>query len=277
MKIQIYDTTLRDGTQREGISLSCDDKISIALKLDELGVDFIEGGWPGSNPKDVEFFQRAQELPLKHAVITAFGATCRVSGIPADDQNIKSLLDSKAAVCTVVGKASIAHIEGVLRTTQEENVRIIEESVAYLRQQGRGVMFDAEHFFDGYRLDPACALELLKTAERGGADVLVLCDTNGGTMPWDIGRVVREVAQQVSTPLGAHIHNDSECAVAGSLEAVRAGCSQVQGTINGYGERCGNANLLLRTKAVFMWQHFAAARIPISTSIRKRLAIGRVL
>jgi 2-isopropylmalate synthase len=244
MKIQIYDTTLRDGTQREGISLSCDDKISIALKLDELGVDFIEGGWPGSNPKDVEFFQRARELPLKHAVITAFGATCRVSGTPADDQNIKALLDSNAAVCTVVGKASIAHIQEVLRTTQEENARIIEESVAYLRKQGRRVMFDAEHFFDGYRLDPECAVGMLKAAERGGAEVLILCDTNGGTMPWEIGRVVREVRQQVSTPLGAHIHNDSECAVAGSLEAVRAGCSQVQGTINGYGERCGNANLI---------------------------------
>ncbi|MCX6136148.1 MAG: citramalate synthase [Ignavibacteriales bacterium] len=244
MKIHIYDTTLRDGTQREGISLSCEDKLSIAAKLDELGVDFIEGGWPGSNPKDVEFFQRAKALPLRHAVITAFGATCRVGGTPADDQNIKALLDSGAAVCTVVGKASIAHVQEVLRTTPEENCRIIEESIAFLVGQGRRVMFDAEHFFDGFVLDKECALSTLHAAERGGAEVSILCDTNGGTMPWEIGRIVREVQSSVHLPLGAHIHNDTDCAVASSLEAIRAGCIQVQGTINGYGERCGNANLI---------------------------------
>lgn len=244
MKISIYDTTLRDGTQREGISLSCEDKVKIAQKLDDLGVSFIEGGWPGSNPKDVEFFKRAQATTWKNAVVTSFGSTCRVGGKPAEDPNITALLESQTAVCTLVGKSSAFQVSEVLRTTPKENLRIIEESVAYLVSQGRRVFYDAEHFFDGYKEDPAYALETLRAAKRGGAEVVILCDTNGGGLPWDIGDTVSCVRSAVSVPLGIHTHNDGECAVANALAAVRAGCTQVQGTINGYGERCGNANLI---------------------------------
>jgi 2-isopropylmalate synthase len=241
--IQIYDTTLRDGTQREGISLSVDDKLKIARRLDELGVAFIEGGWPGSNPKDAEFFARARELPWATAKIAAFGATCRVGGTPEGDANIKALLDSGAPVCTVVGKTWSLHVTEVLRTTFEENLRIIEQSLAHLKAAGRRVVYDAEHFYDGYRADPAYALETLRAAVRGGAETLVLCDTNGGSMPWQIAETTRAVRQALGHPLGVHAHNDSETAVANSLAAVAEGAIQVQGTINGYGERCGNANL----------------------------------
>jgi 2-isopropylmalate synthase len=241
--IQIYDTTLRDGTQREGISLSCGDKLRIARRLDELGVAFIEGGWPGSNPKDAEFFERAREMPWETAKVAAFGSTCRVGGGPEDDANIRALLDSGAPVCTVVGKTWTLHVTDVLRTTLEENLRIVETSLAYLRAQGRRVIYDAEHFFDGYRADPAYALETLHAAVRGGAETLVLCDTNGGSLPWQIAEVVRAVKAAVRHPLGIHAHNDSETAVANSLAAVHEGAIQVQGTVNGYGERCGNANL----------------------------------
>ncbi len=241
--IQIYDTTLRDGTQREGISLSCGDKLRIARRLDELGVAFIEGGWPGSNPKDAEFFERAREMPWETAKVAAFGSTCRVGGGPEDDANIRALLDSGAPVCTVVGKTWTLHVTDVLRTTLEENLRIVEKSLAHLRAQGRRVIYDAEHFFDGYRADPAYALETLHAAVRGGAETLVLCDTNGGSLPWQIAEVVRAVKAAVRHPLGIHAHNDSETAVANSLAAVHEGAIQVQGTVNGYGERCGNANL----------------------------------
>jgi len=241
--IQIYDTTLRDGTQREGISLSCEDKIKIARKLDQLGVAFIEGGWPGSNPKDAEFFDRAKDMKWKNALITAFGSTCRVNGSPDDDANIKALLDSRTPVCTVVGKTSTLHVTDVLRTTLEDNLRIIEESLAYLKAQDRRVIYDAEHFFDGYKLDCAYAIETLRAAIRGGAETVVLCDTNGGTMPWELEHIIREVKNKIDQPFGIHTHNDGECAVINSLVAVREGAIQVQGTINGYGERCGNANL----------------------------------
>ncbi|ACG73035.1 2-isopropylmalate synthase/homocitrate synthase family protein [Anaeromyxobacter sp. K] len=241
--IQIYDTTLRDGTQREGISLSCEDKLRIARRLDELGVTFIEGGWPGSNPKDAEFFERARDLPWKHARIAAFGSTCRVGGGPEDDANIRALLDAGTPACTVVGKTWTLHVTEVLRTTFDENLRIIEKSLAYLRAQGRRVIYDAEHFFDGWRADPGYALETLRAAVRGGAETLVLCDTNGGSLPWQIGETVAKVQAALGHPLGVHCHNDSECAVANSLAAVHAGAVQVQGTVNGYGERCGNANL----------------------------------
>ena len=245
MTIQIYDTTLRDGTQREGISLSCADKLRIARKLDELGVTFIEGGWPGSNPKDVEFFERARDIPWQTSLISAFGSTCRPDGQggPENDANIKALLDAGTPVCTVVGKSWTLHVAEVLRTTLDDNLRIIEQSVAYLRAQGRRVIYDAEHFFDGYKADPAYALETLKAAARGGAETVVLCDTNGGVLPWEITEIVRAVKAVFPHPLGIHAHNDSECAVANSLAAVREGVIQVQGTINGYGERCGNANL----------------------------------
>ena len=244
MDIQIYDTTLRDGTQREGLSLTCQDKIHVAQLLDDFGVHYIEGGWPGSNPKDAEFFERAKSLKLKNAQLTAFGATCRVNGKPDDDANIRALLDAATPVVTVVGKTSTLHVRDVLQTVPEENLRIIRESLAYLKSHGREVIYDAEHFFDGYKLDAEYALATLRAAWEGNADSISLCDTNGGTMPWEIEEIVSTVrAKFPGKPFGIHVHNDSELAVANSLAAVRAGCALVQGTINGYGERCGNANL----------------------------------
>ncbi len=241
--IQIYDTTLRDGTQRKDISLSVSDKMNIAHRLDDLGVAFVEGGWPGSNPKDVEFFQRAAKTTWKNAKIAAFGSTCAVNKQPAEDANIRALLEAETPYCTVVGKTSVLHVTDVLRTTKENNLRIIEESIAYLVSQGRAVIYDAEHFFDGYKLDADYSVETLKAAIRGGAETLVLCETNGGSMPWEVTEIVKQVREKVNHPLGIHAHNDGECAVANSIAAVREGCVQVQGTINGYGERCGNANL----------------------------------
>ena len=243
MQIQIYDTTLRDGTQSEGFTLSGIDKVRIAKRLDAIGVAFIEGGWPGSNPKDAEFFERAQDMEFKHSLVTAFGSTCRVQGGPEDDANIKALLDSKTPVCTIFGKTWTLHVTDVLQTTLEENLRIIEHSVAYLREQGRRVIYDAEHFFDGYKADPSYALETLQAAVRGGAETVVLCDTNGGTLPWDLERIIRDLKPALAHPFGIHTHNDSGCAVVNSLIGVREGAIQVQGTINGVGERCGNANL----------------------------------
>jgi len=243
MNIQIYDTTLRDGTQSEGFSLSANDKVRIAQKLDELGVAFIEGGWPGSNPKDVEFFERACDMPWKTALITSFGSTCRARGGPEDDANIKALLDSKTPVCTIFGKTWTLHVKEVLLTTYEDNLRIIEQSVAHLRANDKRVIYDAEHFFDGYKADPSYALETLKAAIRGGAETVVLCDTNGGTLPWEVESILSELKPLLHHPFGIHTHNDAECAVINSLLAVRAGAIQVQGTINGVGERCGNANL----------------------------------
>jgi len=241
--VSIYDTTLRDGTQRKNISLSCEDKLRIAHKLDDLGFAYIEGGWPGSNPKDVEFFEKARLIKWRSAKIAAFGATCRVNGKPEDDANIKALLDAGTPVCTVVGKSSTLHVRDVLKTTPEDNLHIIEDSLAYLRSQNREVIYDAEHFFDGFKADPDYALATIKAAEKGGAEMLVLCDTNGGSMPWEITEIIAAVQKHVKTPLGIHVHNDSDCAVANTLAAVQQGCVHVQGTINGYGERCGNANL----------------------------------
>jgi len=243
-QIQIYDTTLRDGTQSEGFTLSGNDKIRIAQKLDDIGVAFIEGGWPGSNPKDVEFFERARDMPWKNALIAAFGSTCRVKGGPEDDANIKALLDSNTPVCTIFGKTWMLHVREVLQTTSEDNLRIIEQSVAYLKSNGRRVIYDAEHFFDGYKTDSSYALETLTAAIRGGAEMVVLCDTNGGTMPWEVEQIVREMKPVLDHPFGIHTHNDSECALVNSLTAIREGAIQVQGTINGVGERCGNANLI---------------------------------
>ncbi len=242
--IQIYDTTLRDGTQSEGFTLSGNDKIRIAQKLDDLGVAFIEGGWPGSNPKDVEFFERARDMQWKHALIAAFGSTCRVKSGPEDDSNIKALLDSQTPVCTIFGKTWTLHVTDVLLTTFDDNLRIIEQSVTYLRTNGKRVIYDAEHFFDGYKADSSYALETLKAAIRGGAETVVLCDTNGGTLPWELQRIIADLKPALIHPFGIHTHNDSECAVVNSLTAVREGAIQVQGTINGVGERCGNANLI---------------------------------
>jgi 2-isopropylmalate synthase len=243
-QVAIYDTTLRDGTQREGISLSLADKIKITQLLDKLGVNYIEGGWPGSNPKDAAYFEKVKELDLQHAKITAFGSTCRKDVAPADDANIQALVDADTPVVTVVGKTSMLHVTDVLQTTPDENLRMIRESLAYLKSLGKEVVYDAEHFFDGAKLDYEYAFDTLQAAVDGGADSVVLCDTNGGSMPWEVQKFVREVREAFpDVQLGIHTHNDGELAVANSLAAVNAGVTQVQGTINGYGERCGNANL----------------------------------
>jgi len=242
MRISVYDTTLRDGTQRDGLSLSCDDKIRIAERLDVLGVAYLEGGWPGSNPKDAEFFARARDMEWKTARITAFGSTRRAGIHVEDDANLKALLDSGTEVCTIFGKSWTRHVTEVLRTTFDENLRLIEESVAYLKAQGRMVIYDAEHFFDGYKADPAYAHQTLEAAANGGADAIVLCDTNGGSMPWEVEQIVSSVAGPFPS-LGIHCHNDADSATANTIAAVRSGAVHVQGTINGYGERCGNANL----------------------------------
>ncbi len=242
-QIQIYDTTLRDGTQSEGFTLSANDKVRVAQRLDAFGVAFIEGGWPGSNPKDVEFFERARDMQWKNALIAAFGSTCRVKGGPEDDANIKALLDSHTPVCTIFGKTWTLHVKEVLKTTREDNLRIIEQSVAYLKANDKRVLYDAEHFFDGYKADSVYAIETLQAAIRGGAEMVVLCDTNGGSLPWDVERIMREVKTAINHPIGIHAHNDGEAAVINSLTAVREGATQVQGTINGVGERCGNVNL----------------------------------
>ena len=255
MHIQIYDTTLRDGTQGEGVNLSAEDKLKIARRLDDFGVDYIEGGWPGSNPKDMEFFDRAQrELSLRHAKVTAFGSTCRADTDPADDPQIQLLIQANTPVVTLFGKTWDMHVTEVLRTTLPENLRMIRASVAYLKAQGKEVVYDAEHFFDGYKANPEYALSTLQAAMLGGADSVVLCDTNGGGLPWQVGEAIDDVRRELgldgSSPisdrvtLGIHAHNDSETGVANTLEAVRRGAVQVQGTINGYGERCGNANLI---------------------------------
>ncbi len=241
--VAIYDTTLRDGTQREGISLACADKLRIAQQLDALGVAFIEGGWPGSNPKDVEFFRRAREMEWTTSAIAAFGSTRRVGIAAADDPGLLALIESGAPVCTLFGKSSIVHVQDVLRTTGDENLLMIEESVAFLVSHGLRVVYDAEHFFDGACEDASYAKETLLAAVRGGAEVVVLCDTNGGTLPWEIEARVRELVPVLLRPIGIHAHDDTGCAVANSLAAVRAGATHVQGTMNGYGERCGNADL----------------------------------
>ncbi len=242
--VHVYDTTLRDGTQGENVSLSVDDKLKVTQLLDDLGVAYIEGGWPGSNPKDATYFERVRDMPLKHAKVAAFGMTCRVGSQPDDDANIRALLDAETSVVTVVGKTSLLHVREVIRTTPEENLRLIRESLAYLKAHGREVIYDAEHFFDGYKLDADYALQTLRAALDGGADLLVLCDTNGGSMPWEVAEMTRTVTGTFpGATLGIHTHNDSELAVANTLAAVQEGAVHVQGTMNGYGERCGNANL----------------------------------
>ncbi len=242
--VEIFDTTLRDGAQTEGISYSVDDKLRIARKLDELGVMFVEGGWPGSNPKDAVFFERARVEPWKHAKLVAFGATRRASLKPAEDASVRALVEAGTEVCAIFGKSSVLQVKEVLRTTLEENLKMIEDTVAYLRAQGKRVIYDAEHFFDGYRLDSAYAVETLRAAVRGGAETIVLCDTNGGSLPWQVESAVADVIAKLgSVPVGIHAHDDTGCGVANSVAAVRAGARHVQGTINGYGERCGNANL----------------------------------
>ena len=244
MHIQIYDTTLRDGAQGEGVNFSLEDKVLIARRLDELGFDFVEGGYPLSNPKDAEFFQRIASTPLKHSRLCAFGMTRRRGMKPADDIGMKSLLASQAPVITIVGKTSDFHATEVLGVTLEENLAMIRETVAYLREQGREVIYDAEHFFDGWKANPDYAALTIQAAAEAGASIIVMCDTNGGTLPEEIASITRVAATKVDKPLGIHTHNDCELAVANSLAAVDVGATHVQGTINGFGERCGNADLV---------------------------------
>ncbi|MDB6077768.1 MAG: leuA 1 [Akkermansiaceae bacterium] len=242
--VRLYDTTLRDGTQGEGFQLSLLDKLRIAERLDVFGVDYIEGGWPGSNPKDVEFFQEAKKLTLKHAKLAAFGSTRRADTPVAEDAQVKLLLAAETPVVTIFGKSWALHVTEVLRTTVEENRAMIRETVAYLKQHGREVIYDAEHFFDGYKDSPEHALAALSAAAEGGADCLVLCDTNGGTLPSEVMEICAAVmAHLPGAAVGIHTHNDCELAVANAIAAVKAGAVQVQGTINGYGERTGNCNL----------------------------------
>jgi 2-isopropylmalate synthase len=243
-RIQIYDTTLRDGAQAEGISFSLQDKLAITARLDSLGFDYIEGGYPASNEKDAQYFQRVCELPLKHVRVCAFGMTRRKGAKAEDDDGLRALLDSHAKTITIVGKSSLFQVAEVLRTHANENLAMIRESVAYLVANGREVIFDAEHFFDGWKADSGYSLSALKAAAEGGARMVILCDTNGGSMPEDIARAVREVVKTIPVPVGIHCHNDCELAVANSLAAVDAGAVQVQGTINGFGERCGNVDLI---------------------------------
>jgi 2-isopropylmalate synthase len=241
--VQLYDTTLRDGAQREGISLSVQDKLKIARRLDEFGVHYIEGGWPGSNPKDAAFFERVRAIPFRHAKITAFGSTTKKDTRPEDDKNIQALESANTPVVTIVGKTWDLHVIQVLETSLETNLAMIADSVAYFKERGKEVIYDAEHFFDGYKANPGYALRTLKAAAGAGADMLVLCDTNGGSLPWEIETVLKAVAATVQAPLGIHAHNDSGLGIANTLAAVRAGAVHVQGTINGYGERVGNADL----------------------------------
>src|SRR3954463_9889619 len=244
----VYDTTLRDGAQQEGLNLSVADKLAIARQLDGLGVGYIEGGWPGSNPKDTEFFRRAtDELRLENATLTAFGATRRAGLAAADDPLVSALRDSGAGVVTLVAKAHDRHVELALRTTLEENLAMIRDTVAHLRAEGQRVFLDAEHFFDGYRGNRDYAIEALRAAVDAGAEVVALCDTNGGMLPPFVSDVVGDVAESLAgadVRVGIHCHNDTGCAVANSLAAIDAGATHVQGTLNGYGERTGNADLV---------------------------------
>ncbi len=243
-KIEIYDTTLRDGAQSEDISFSVEDKLRISEKLDEIGIHYIEGGWPGASPRDAEFFNKAGKLKLKTSGLVAFGATHRASLKVHNDPNIKSLLSAGTPVVTIFGKSWDFHVKEALRISLSANLDLIHNSIAYLKKRIPKVFFDAEHFFDGYKANPEYALKTLQAAVSGGADCLVLCDSNGGTLPEELGEIVKTILEKFKLPIGIHAHNDSECAVANSMIAVKLGVSHVQGTINGLGERCGNANLV---------------------------------
>lgn len=242
-QIELFDTTLRDGTQGEHVSLSARDKIRIAKRLDRFGIDIIEGGWPGSNPKDQAFFELAQDEEWTHAQICAFGSTRRHQFAPEDDPNLRALLAANTPTVSVFGKSWTLHALVALGVTLDENLELIRSSVGFLRAHGKRVIYDAEHFFDGYHEDPGYAVETLRAAQQAGADVLVLCDTNGGTLPHQVERIVRQMTEVFDLPIGVHTHNDGGCAVANALVSVKAGARHVQGTINGIGERCGNVDL----------------------------------
>ncbi len=241
--VKIYDTTLRDGSQAEDIAFSVEDKIRIAQRLDDLGIHYIEGGWPGSNPKDIQFFQEIQSIPLSKAKIVAFGSTCRAGVSPQNDGNIRALVDAGTEAVTLFGKSWDIHPLEAMNISLDQNLEIIYQSVRFLKDRVSEVIFDAEHFFDGFKSNPRYALSTLKAAQKAGADWIVLCDTNGGTLPYEIEPALKDVQKEIALPLGIHVHNDTDMAVANTVLAVRAGVGMVQGTINGYGERCGNANL----------------------------------
>ncbi len=243
-KIEVYDTTLRDGSQGEGISFSVQDKLLIAKRLDELGVHFIEGGWPGANPKDIAFFEEIKKAKLKHSTVVAFGSTRKAHVKASDDDNLRGLLAADTSAITIFGKSWDMHVREVFKIELEENLRMIEDSVSYLKSKGKKVIYDAEHFFDGYAANPEYALKSLVAAREAGASTLVLCDTNGGTMPSTVAKVVADVHAKMKHPLGIHTHNDCGMGVANAVAAVQAGALQVQGTINGIGERCGNCDLI---------------------------------
>ena len=241
--LEIYDTTLRDGAQAEDVSFSVDDKVRIAQKLDELGIHFIEGGWPGANPRDIEFFQAIRAIPLQHAKIVAFGSTRKANQSAGTDANLQALLAAETNIITLFGKSWTLHVTEALGTALETNLELIRDSIAYLCAHGKQVFYDAEHFFDGFKADPTYAMQTIQAAADGGAERIILCDTNGGTMPWEVQAIWAQVKPVCRIPLGIHAHNDTEMAVANTLVAVQQGARQVQGTINGIGERCGNVNL----------------------------------
>ena len=242
-KVFIYDTTLRDGAQAEGISFTVNDKLRIARRLDSLGVDYIEAGNPGSNPKDLEFFERRKKRPLNHAKLTAFGSTRRPGLRAREDANVKALLTADTPAVAIFGKSWDFHVTEIIRTTLEENLNMIYDTISFLKEQGKEVVFDAEHFFDGYKANSQYAMKTLEAAAEAGADWLVLCDTNGGCFPFEITEITEQVLKKYTIPIGIHCHNDGGMAVANSIMAVEQGAVQVQGTFNGYGERCGNADL----------------------------------
>jgi len=241
--VKLYDTTLRDGAQGEGVSFSLEDKLKVTKKLDSLGIHYIEGGWPGSNPKDISFFQKVKSLHLKNSTIVSFGSTRKPHKKAEDDLNLQMLIRSGTDTVTIFGKSWILHVKNVLKTTPEENLKMISDSITFLKTKVTEVFYDAEHFFDGYKNNPDYAIKTLKEAQDAGANLIVLCDTNGGTMPDEVKNIIKEVRRVIKGALGIHTHNDAEMAVANTIVAVKEGATQVQGTINGYGERCGNANL----------------------------------
>ncbi len=243
MRVEFYDTTLRDGSQSEDISFSLNDKLRITERLDEFGIHYIEGGWPGSNPKDLRYFKEVKRLRLKTSQITAFSSTVKFQSQPDKDEIMKAILDSDTEWVTIVGKSWDLHVRDALKVSLDANLQMIERTIAYLKKRGKRVFFDAEHFFDGYRRNREYAMKVLGVANNAGAEALVLCDTNGGSMPYEIYDTVMDVKKALKTKLGIHTHNDTELAVANTLMAVKAGCENIQGTMNGYGERCGNANL----------------------------------
>jgi len=274
-KVILYDTTLRDGTQGEDFSLTLEDKIRVALKLDELGIHYIEGGWPEANPKDTQFFEEIRNYNLKNSIVTAFGSTHHKDVTAENDKNLNALIKAKTRAVTIFGKSWTLHVKDALNTTLERNIALIRDSVAYLKQNVPEVIYDAEHFFDGFKADPEYAIATLRAAKDGGADVLVLCDTNGGSLPHEIGEIIETVKQHFpDAVLGIHAHNDSDTAVANSLEAVRRGVRHVQGTMNGVGERCGNANLVSIIPNLYLKMNFEC--IPVE-NLRKLRHVSRYI